>query len=149
MRDQFSTSELCAALDVSRAGFYVWLLSSHSPRKQENQRLLSAIEKVHSHRHTRTYGSPRMTAELLGQGFQCSRNRVARIMRLHGIRPRLRRCFKPKNHHPGLFRASFTQPPCTSSPSDPTRPPSRERHYLNSHLGRMGLSGSHSGPHPG
>jgi len=96
MRDQFSTSELCAALDVSRSGFYAWLLSSHSPRKEENQILLSAIEKVHSHRHTRTYGSPRMTTELLEQGFQCSRNRVARIMRLHGIRPRSRRCFKPK-----------------------------------------------------
>jgi transposase InsO family protein len=99
MRDQFSISELCEALAVSRAGFHSWLKKRSappSPRRACNQALLEAMRKIHAHRHTSTYGSPRMTIQLRALGFSCSKSRVARIMRSHGIRPRPRGRFRPK-----------------------------------------------------
>jgi putative transposase len=42
----------------------------------------------------RTYGSPRMQRELVGQGFACGRHRIARLMRTHGIRAKQARRFR-------------------------------------------------------
>lgn len=41
-----------------------------------------------------TYGAPRIYAELKSQGLECSRPRVARLMRKAGIRARRRRAYK-------------------------------------------------------
>jgi len=96
MRDQFSLSELCRALGVSRSGYLAAKSRPLSSRVQANQQLLEQIQSIHSHRHTHTYGSPRMTRELRARGQQCSENRVARLMRKHALRARPRRPFRPK-----------------------------------------------------
>ncbi|MFT5467781.1 MAG: hypothetical protein ACI8UO_002888 [Verrucomicrobiales bacterium] len=49
-----------------------------------------------SHRHTSSYGSPRMTPELCERGICFSENRVARLMRAEGILARRKRAFRPK-----------------------------------------------------
>lgn len=41
-----------------------------------------------------TYGSPSITDALHRQGWRCSKNRVARLMRLHGIRAKTKRRFR-------------------------------------------------------
>jgi putative transposase len=58
------------------------------------------MNSIHTHRHTRSYGSPRMTRELRGKGQGCSENRVARLMQLHDMRARPRRPFRPKTTSP-------------------------------------------------
>jgi transposase InsO family protein len=100
MRTQYSISELCDALDVSRSGYSARAGRPASKRAQANERLLEQMKAVHEHRHTRSYGSPRMTRELRDKGQRCSKNRVARLMRIHGLRARPRRPFRPKTTAP-------------------------------------------------
>lgn len=96
MRDDFHLSELCEALGLSRSGYYARQTYRPGPRFEQNQRLLEPMEMIHHHRHTRSYGSPRMTHELRGLGLVCSENRIARLMRSEGMRARPRKPFRPK-----------------------------------------------------
>ena len=41
-----------------------------------------------------TYGSPRVTAELRSNGIPCGKNRVAHLMKSHGIKAKTKRRFK-------------------------------------------------------
>jgi transposase InsO family protein len=96
MREQFSLSELCHALGVSRSGYLAAQKRPVSSRAKANEHLLNAIQAIHHHRHTRAYGSPRMTRELRARGQKCSENRVARLMHRYGLRARPRRPFRPR-----------------------------------------------------
>lgn len=58
-----------------------------------NQQLTAAIHTTFK-RSRCTYGAPRIHAELNSSGTVCSLNRVARLMRLAGIKARRRRTFK-------------------------------------------------------
>ena len=100
MRDQFDIAELTDALEVSRSGYYAARTRPEGPRAQSNENLLKEIKSIHSHRHTRAYGSPRMTRTLHAEGHLCSENRVARLMRSNGIRARPRKPFRPKTTQP-------------------------------------------------
>jgi len=83
-REAFPVDLLCRTLGVGSSGFYAWLKRPESPRRQENRRLLMEIKVVHE-KSRKTYGSPRIHAELNQNGHSCSRYRVARLMRQHGI----------------------------------------------------------------
>jgi len=83
-------------LKISRSGFYAWQHQKPSRREQSNKELVKQMRQVHSHRHKRAYGSPRMTRELNERGLACSENRVARLMCEHQIRGRSRRPFRPR-----------------------------------------------------
>jgi transposase InsO family protein len=50
-----------------------------------NQELGQKIKAVYDNNH-QTYGSPRVCRELRAEGTMCSKNRVARLMRLAGLR---------------------------------------------------------------
>ena len=78
-------SELCAAFAVSRSGYYAWRERAPSSRQEANARLLKEIQTLRLGEEA-CYGSPRMTEELQGRGHACSENRVARLMRAHGLR---------------------------------------------------------------
>ena len=83
-RGAFPVSLMCRTLEVGSSGFYAWLKRPESPQCQKNQRLLMEIKAVHR-KSRKTYGSPRIHAELTASGHACSRYRVARLMRQHGI----------------------------------------------------------------
>lgn len=88
MRDhcgRFRIRKMCQVLGVSVSGYYAWLRRPKSRRAQSNRALLSAMRSVHD-QYRQTYGSPRMAVELRALGYWCSENRVARLMRAHGIR---------------------------------------------------------------
>lgn len=59
-----------------------------------------AVQDIHSYRHTRYYGSPRMAAELRQRGHTCSVNRVVRLVRSVGLRVRPRKPYRPKTTRP-------------------------------------------------
>lgn len=137
MRTQYSINELCEALDLSRSGFYAWRerKTTPGPRATGNARLKAQIEHIHAHRHTRCYGSPRMTAELNSRGLSCTVNRVARLMRSEGIRARPKKPFRPKTTQPDhaaapspnlLAKADCPQRPGEQLVSDITYVPTRE-----------------------
>ena len=85
---------MCRVLQVSKSGYYAWRKREPSDRAVENERLVAKIVEVHKDSR-RSYGSPRVHAELVAQGFEVSLNRVARLMREEGIvgrrKPRFRK----------------------------------------------------------
>jgi len=84
---------LCRVLEVTRSGFYAWLCREPSVRAKANQRLQLEIRAIHE-RSRKTYGSPRVHAELKAQGFRVGRNRIARQMHEMGIFGRRPKRFK-------------------------------------------------------
>jgi len=71
---------------VSRSGFYAWnkSLGIESPRQEANRLLLSEIRVIHD--EFPAYGSPRVCHLLCSRGHPAGVNRVARLMRVNGIR---------------------------------------------------------------
>ena len=80
----FSVKRMCQALEVGRSGYYAWRVRGISRRDLENRALVKQIKAVHQSSR-QTYGSPRIHNELKQNGIACSKNRVARLMRRHGI----------------------------------------------------------------
>jgi len=78
---------MCDFYDVSRSGYYKWRKRTPSARDKEDQMLLEKIQRIHK-QSRRTYGSPRVHAELQDQGHRVGCNRVARLMQVDGIRGR-------------------------------------------------------------
>jgi putative transposase len=79
-----SVNLLCDTLEVSRSGYYAWISRPVSEREKENSKLLTHIRAIYE-QSDRTYGAPRITADLRDEGFCVGENRVARIMRQNNI----------------------------------------------------------------
>lgn len=90
---RYSVLRLCAALDVSRGGYYSWLSRPESPRVREDRQLLPRIRAAFRE-NRRFYGSPRVHVELQKEGVRCGRHRVARLMRQDRLQARPKRRFK-------------------------------------------------------
>jgi len=78
---------------VSESGYYAWRGRRSSPRSEANRCLTGRIREIFR-ASDRTYGSPRVLTELLAQGVRCGVHRVARLMRVAGIRVETARRFK-------------------------------------------------------
>ncbi len=104
----------CALVGISRSAFYAWCRRSPSRRTHANTRLVREIERIHRE-VDRSYGSPRMRAELVASGLACGRNRVARLMRQNGIWAKQARRYRPTTDSvhadpvaPNLLAQQFT-----------------------------------------
>jgi transposase InsO family protein len=89
----YRITTMCRVLEVSRAGFYAWRARPLSARVRDNQALFERIHAVHRSTRQR-YGSPRVYQELRALGVPCGENRVARLMRVGGLRARSARRFR-------------------------------------------------------
>ena len=101
---------MCRVLEVSRSGYYDWLTRPESLRSREDRRILVHIRA--SHQKSRTYyGSPRIHEDLKEDGIQVGRGRVARLMRVHGIRGKQKRRFQvtTDSNHPFPVPANLVQ----------------------------------------
>jgi putative transposase len=96
-RGVWQTKQMCEVLGVSRSGFYDWLQRPESARAAHNRLLLVQI-RTSFEGSDRTYGSPRIFRDLIGWGYACSENRVARLMRKASIVARRRRRRLPVDH---------------------------------------------------
>ena len=93
---------LCDVLNVSRAGYYAWLQRPASPRYQQRDQLVAAIEESHRESHG-IYGSPRIHRDLVEQGHKACQNTVAKLMHQRQIRSKVKRRFVVQttdSHHP-------------------------------------------------
>lgn len=93
---------MCHVLGVSRSGYYDWchrVDAGPVGRAADDLALLEQIRCIH--RAFGYYGAPRIHRALLAQGHHVGRHRVARLMRLYGIRscrgkPRKARSVPPR-----------------------------------------------------
>ena len=92
-RGEHAVVTMCRALAVAKAGYYAWRGREPGARARANARLAVEIRAAHQ-KSRRTYGSPRVHAELRARGVVCSEKRVARVMRAEGIRAKPRRRFR-------------------------------------------------------
>jgi len=76
---------VCKVVHVTRAGYYAWNTRELSHHAQEDQRIITEITQLFAKKRL-PYGSLRVHALLNQQGIRCGHNRVARLMRIAGVR---------------------------------------------------------------
>jgi len=89
----FSIVRMAKLMKVSRSGYYDWRSKKTSRRKVETDNLDKQIRELFA-LHKKRYGAPRITDELRAQGYQVSRQRIARRMREMGLRAQGKRKFR-------------------------------------------------------
>ena len=80
----FPVAAMARVLGVSTAGYYAWADRQPSARAVADAALLKRIRTVHLGSR-KTYGAPRVHAELRGLGERHGRKRIARLMREAGL----------------------------------------------------------------
>lgn len=85
-RDRFGVEPILRVLHIPTSTYYGWVAQQHDPcqRRCDDQALLGRIRAVHD-RSGRTYGTPRVHAQLRRDGIRVGRKRVERLMRGHGL----------------------------------------------------------------
>ena len=92
-RNEYPIRMMCGALKVSRSGYYAWQVRPESDRSRTDQTLTPIIRQIHAESKG-VYGAPRIQAELKAKGYYHGQHKVARLMRLAGLRGCPRRRFK-------------------------------------------------------
>lgn len=91
--EEFHVTTMCRVLRVKRASYYAWVNRPPSTRALDDAQLAETIKAIHV-TSRRTYGSPRVQAELKAQGQPHGAKRVARIMQEEGLRAKTPRRFR-------------------------------------------------------
>jgi putative transposase len=89
-RGRFGVEPICRTLGVSASAYYQRATGERSARAVEDERLLGRIEELHAANYF-AYGYRRMRKALLRAGELVGRDRVKRLMRVHGIQGAKRR----------------------------------------------------------
>ena len=106
---------MCQVLGISASGYYAWRRRRPSARQEANEAMVERIKEIHAE-SDKTYGSPRVHAELVAQGVRCNKKRVERLMRVHDIQAKQRKRRRPRttdsNHRlpiaPNVLNREFT-----------------------------------------
>ena len=89
----YRVTRLCAALAVSRSGYYAWRDRSVSARTAEDQRLLPVLRRLHQQTREQ-YGAIKLWQAVNKSGIRCGRHRVARLRKVAGLEARRIRRFR-------------------------------------------------------
>ena len=122
MKTQHPIRALCAAFEVSPSGYYDWgqRQTQPGPRAQANALLSELILQIHRDSH-KTYGSPRIQAELAKVGRAHGRNRIARLMRQQDLWGRAKGRFRVRttdsNHDQPIAPNRLAQLPAPNAPN--------------------------------
>lgn len=85
-----SVARCCELFEVSRAAYYQRRCATPSVRDLDDGELLEHIRDIHDE-SAGSYGSPRVTAELVRRGHAVGRRRVRRLMRRDGLEGRAKK----------------------------------------------------------
>lgn len=120
LKETYALDQLLTALEVSKSGLHAHRYKGQAPRRQRDQELIKMIKPIFE-KSRRTYGSPRLCAALRAQGIRCGKNRIARLMRQSGLRPRQKRRFRPpttqSKHNLPLSRNWLAKVPTPDRPN--------------------------------
>ena len=139
----WTVSEMCAALKVTRQGYYAWRSRGPCARDLRDAELARDIERVYGLGRGHI-GAPKVFERLRADGVRTSRKRVARIMRERGLVGTTRGCAKrPKggrkaaapqaNAAPDLVKRDF-------SADGPNRAWFADITYVRTHQGWLYLA---------
>ena len=92
-RNQYPVRMMCRVLKVSRSGYYAWRIRPESERSKTDRQLTRVLRRLHTESKG-VYGSPKLTADLRDEGYRHGQNKVARLMRLAGLRGCPKRRFR-------------------------------------------------------
>ena len=116
-RSDFTVEKICAALAVSKSGYYKWRKCSEPKRYNENQNLLKKIKNIHDESHG-IFGSPTINIKLRELNIVYNHKRIEKLMRDNNIRSKAKKKFiatTNSNHQqpvaPNLLQRDFN--PCT------------------------------------
>ena len=84
---------MCQIMGVSRSGYYAFKKRPESERSKRQRYVLGNIRKIHMESFE-IYGSPRITVELNNSGIPASRGMVSRLMRINGIKSKVKKRYK-------------------------------------------------------
>ena len=82
---EFRLRSMCRVFKLHPSGYYAWRRSPQSARAREDHRLTGLIKQAWLESGC-VYGSRKICDDLRALGERCSRHRVARLMRLEGLR---------------------------------------------------------------
>ena len=88
-------NEICMTLEVSRSGFYDHTNKHRRSRRVQDVVLAQEVSNAFT-QSRKTYGTPRLRYELRDRGHHCGRRRIARLMRLQGLRALRKGRFVPR-----------------------------------------------------
>lgn len=84
-RHEHPVRTMCQVMHISSSGFYDWFGRPLSNHAREDQRLLTLIRASYT-ASSGVYGARRVFLDLREIGETCGKHRVARIMRVNGIK---------------------------------------------------------------
>ncbi len=138
-RYQYPVRMMCRLLKVSSSGYYAWRVRPESHRAQTDRHLTRVIRRLHADCKG-VYGSPKMRDDLQDEGYHCGRHKVARLMRIAGLRGCPKRRFRVTTQrdpsHPvaeNLLRQDFTA-------AAPNQVWAADTTYLSTHQGWLYLA---------
>lgn len=133
----------CKVLDVSRSGFYAWLNRPESDRDRANGALIVRIKEIHEDSR-KTYGLPRIKAELKHQGLSCGKTRLENLMKEGGISGLIKRRFKVRttdsNHNNPIAERVFKTEEVSTHPTGPNQLWASDISYLPTEQGFLYLA---------
>ena len=113
-RGNIPVARACRVLGVARSGYYAWLHAKPSPRAIDDAVLAAEVKEVFDNNRGR-YGAPRVRCALRRRGPRPSKKRVARMMRVLGLKAHMPRRFRrttdsrhTKRIAPNLLERNFT-----------------------------------------
>ena len=95
LHGSFPLASLCETLEVSRTGYYAWRSETQSLQQQRDRQLMPLICDIFW-KHKRRYGARRIAVELSAAGQPCGVDRVARLLKMQGLRAIQPQSYKPQ-----------------------------------------------------
>lgn len=93
--DAWPVAAVCEVFEVSRSGYYAWRADRKTQREQRNRELMPLVRDIFW-QHKRRYGARRIAVELQAQGHPCGVDRVAKLLKMQGLKAIAPKSFKPK-----------------------------------------------------
>jgi putative transposase len=84
-RKQYPVRMMCRLLQVSHSGYYAWRGRPESQRAKTDRELTRMIRQIHADSDG-VSGAAKIAPELNEMGYACGRHKVARLMRLAGLK---------------------------------------------------------------
>ena len=76
---------MCKVMQVHASGYYAWKAEPQSPRAKDDQRLLGLLKQAWLE-SCGVFGHRKLTLDMCDLGERCGKHRVARLLKLEGLR---------------------------------------------------------------